>query len=507
MRYRTERARTDGSDLTWAPAPTAGHLDSQQAKARAWQSPILRNFTSLTLSHAAERFISVFGSIYARRVLGVAAIGQVAWTGAALGYISLVVNPGLQWVAKREVSREPAKAAQYISFLFVLQGMLAVSAYAVILCVYGLQWRGPAISLLLALQGISLLTQPFDLQWLLQAHERMVPLAALSFCSSALQTAALFVLIHDPSHVTRFVLLPYPFRVASLAFIVWYSVRCGFLQLSELRVTMRGAGRVLRQGLPIALSSATIVLYYNFDSLLLGLLKGDAAVGLYSTAYSLMLIPTFMSNALLNTYFPLLARSVREPGGAQRVSAEFLKALVWIGFPIASIGWAVGRHVVVLLLGAKFAVSGPLFEWLCLNLSLIFFNVGYSQPLVAWSHQGALLRCTAVGAAVNVAANLWFIPRYGANGAVATTILAEIAVLIMAVSVRRQIYPLNWIAPLARVVPVCVAAAVIARFASDLVSPYLGLVLGICICAAGFVAYEWQWIRRAAPSLYRATPR
>jgi hypothetical protein len=71
----------------------AGAIADNVGDELALGSRILKNFLSLTAANIAERFIEVFGSIYARRVLVVAAIGQVSWTGAALSYFGLLVIP------------------------------------------------------------------------------------------------------------------------------------------------------------------------------------------------------------------------------------------------------------------------------------------------------------------------------------------------------------------------------------------------------------------------------
>jgi hypothetical protein len=50
--------------------------------------------------------------------------------------------------------------------------------------------------------------------------------------------------------------------------------------------------------------------------------------------------------------------------------------------PLAALGWACGRHVVVLMYGAAFAQSGPYFEWLCLVIALSFVNYGLVAIMV-----------------------------------------------------------------------------------------------------------------------------
>ncbi len=109
-----------------------------------------------------------------------------------------------------------------------------------------------------------------------------------------------------------------------------------------------------------------------------------------------------------------------------------------MGFPIAALGWAEGRHVVELMYGAEFAASGPYFEWLCLSIALIFLNYGVSVILVPWGHSKLQLKITATCAAVNLALNAVAIPLYGPWGAVATTLAAESLMLVLGLAARRR---------------------------------------------------------------------
>ena len=151
--------------------------------------------------------------------------------------------------------------------------------------------RGPQVSLILSLQAFALLLAPLNLTWLLQANERMGPAAFAEIVSQVLMLPALFLFIHSPTHVVRYVLLAYPFRIGVIIYLAWYASRRHLLAWKDVRPTLRGSGALLKQALPLGLSQGAILLYYNFDAIFLGFTRGDATVGLYSTAYNLMLMP------------------------------------------------------------------------------------------------------------------------------------------------------------------------------------------------------------------------
>ncbi len=453
---------------------------------------ILKNFLALSVSSIVQHVINLFSSIYVRRVLGVIAIGKVSWTASVISYFTLLGNPGFQFIAKREVARDPNKAGHYVILLVLLQAILATFAFGLAV-VFSLVVPRPAeVHLLIVIQALGLFLAPLDLSWLLQARERMMPLSVASIVSNVLQALCLILLVDQPSHTARYILLAYPFRLGLSAFIFWYALRFGILTWRSLRPTLEGGWTLLCSALPLGLSQSAILLYYNSDAIILGFTHGDQVVGLYSTAYSIMLVPSVLAQAMVNAYFPALSRVVGKVDDAQRVSGEFLKAMVWLGFPIAFMGWAVGRYVIILLFGQEFAPAGPLFEWLSLNTALIFLNWGQLEPLIAWNAQKLAFKCTLAGAISNLTANIILIPRYGPWGAVATTILAEFVVMLSAIWVRRDLRPLMGHRSVLVGIIVCVPAAILARWMAIHGLWYVGLAIGLVICSIGILFFERQ---------------
>jgi O-antigen/teichoic acid export membrane protein len=286
--------------------------------------------------------------------------------------------------------------------------------------------------------------------------------------------------------------LTYPFRLALYGFILHYSLKQGLINLHSLRPTLASGLNLVNNAFPIALSQLAVLIYYNSDAVFLGFTHGAKVVGLYSTAYSLMLAPGILGHAMSNAYFPSLSRAINSSEEARRVSGELLRALMWMGFPLAFLGWAVGRNLIVLLFGQQFAQAGLLFEWLSINTALIFFNIGLVEPLIAWNGQKSALKCTIAGAITNLLANLILIPRFGPSGAVVASILAELVVMGTAISVRRHFFPAAWVHPFLVVFMISVPTALFVRWMTTQTWWIVGLVIGLTIYCAGALLFERQ---------------
>lgn len=468
---------------------------------------IARNFLSLSAASILVRILSLFAGVYVRRVFGAAKMGELNWAGAVVSYFSLAANPGVETIARREVARDTTQAPRYVALLFLLQLLLGVASVLVVAAIAAFEPRGHEISVLLVLQSLTLLLLPFNFAWLLSAHERMTVASLVDILASLATVGGLFWLVHSPDHLVRYVIYVYPIRIAQQAFLLWYVTHIGLLRWKDLAFSLKGAGWLLKQAVPLGLSSIAILLYYNSDAIILGIVRDSTAVGHYATAYGMMLVPTVFSSALLGAYFPALTRAAGHPEQAAKTSRELLRALAWIGFPLAALGWAFGRAAAPAVYGPQFKESGPLFQWLALNLSLIFFNIGYGQPLVAWNRQSSVLWITVAGAGTNLLLNLFAIPKFGAWGAVATTIAAEAVVAIAIVWVRRRVMPFSWFAAIR--MPLLVSAVV--ALSGHLLVSRCGLTwlpsAVVCSVVLGIVVLiaEWPLVRLALDPLRRAT--
>jgi O-antigen/teichoic acid export membrane protein len=423
---------------------------------------------SLGAIAVTERLIFFFGTIYTRRTLGAEAIGVFSWNAAVLGYFLLSINPGLETVAKREVAVDPARAARYGSWLLGLQCLLGGVAFlATVLLALSLP-RDPAVRALLVLQAISLVLIPFDFTWLAQARERMPAIAGVNVVLQLLQLPAFVLLLHRPADVTLFVLIPYPFRIALIAYTGWYCVRHDLVRLRDLRFRLRGASALLREAMPIGMSQAAVLLYYNTDAIILGIFAGNRAVGLYTTAYRLMLLPTFVYQATFPAFLPSLARAAKDRDGAGTVAEDFFRVHAYLGLAAGALTWGAGRHILAAMYGPGYAEEGRLYEWLSLNLPLIFLNVGLMLPFATWGLQRLQLKISCVAAVVNVALNALLVPRFGAPAAVTTTLLAEAVVLCWAGKLRStSVHPIPWIPLLVRPMILSVVTAVAVRAGVD----------------------------------------
>jgi PST family polysaccharide transporter len=137
----------------------------------------------------------------------------------------------------------------------------------------------------------------------------------------------------------------------------------------------------------------------NVDNLLIGKWLGPAALGLYSRAYNLMLLPVNQVIAALNpVILPMLAALQADPERFRRAYISALRAIAFVTFPIMA-GLAVTAYpFIVVVFGSRWAEAAPLLQilaWVGLLQSLtnptglIYLSTGGTARLLRWGLFGS----------------------------------------------------------------------------------------------------------------------
>src|SRR5690606_333160 len=180
--------------------------------------------------------------------------------------------------------------------------------------------------------------------------------------------------------------------------------------------------------LPIAASTFMIAVYYNLDQVMLGLLRSEAEVGLYAAGARALTAALMPAMVLIQAFFPTLSGAWGDLEATRARMRVFASAMIPIGIPLGVAAALLARPLLVLFAGEAFAPGAPAFAILMANASLVYLNVLFGQPLLAWDRQRTYMLAVGSGAAANVVLNFLLIPSHGMVGAAAATIAAEGAV-------------------------------------------------------------------------------
>ncbi|MEF2074931.1 flippase [Consotaella aegiceratis] len=399
---------------------------------------ITLNSASLIIARALSAIILYWSDAYAARHLGANSIGLYYWSLYITSYITIVCGLGMAAIGQREVAKYPIITRKMISSVISLQIILAVMGFFGLIGWSALCNGLHSETIILSIVGMNVVFNSLRPTWILQAHQRMALTPLISLLTDAMQASIVVLLVRNTSDSYSYAAISLLSQFLKINFEWWYLGHLNIASIRAFTFSKRGWFPIIRASLPIAISRGAVSVYYTLDAVIIGLFYGDAAVGLYGSAYSLMLALTVPCIAILTSFEPVLASSYRQSGDKTRgVSLQFTKILCWIGFPLTAVAFVSGRAIYTTIYGADFEAGAGYFQWLTLNIALIYINVSLANPLIAWGYQRQHMNITLLSAALNISLNFAIIPIMHIYGAVIATVASEVFVFSVTYFYRR----------------------------------------------------------------------
>lgn len=392
---------------------------------------ILHNFLSLALGEAGYMLLRFAAVIYLARVLVVEGFGRLNFVIALVTYFMLFVNMGLNELGVREVSRRHELVGEYVGTITSLRTALAVVAFGLLAvsCWWiGLSQTDTALALL---AGGMLFTYAWSVEWAFRGLEQMGVVGRARALNSLVYLVAVVAVVrgvNDLLLVGACLVGGELIAVAYLHFHYWR--RLGAVRL---HVRLGDWAALLRQSWPIGLAFAMSTTFFQVDFILLGLLKDETAVGLYSAAGRLISIFFTLTIIYVSAVFPHISQRAREaPGELGRFLAQASRAALVVALPAGLLATLLARPILAALYGPSYLGATLAFQVLVWSLVVYVLSHLLSYSLVGQNRQTAYLGILTLGAVVNVVLNLMFIGPFGIVGAAVAKLATQVVILLVA---------------------------------------------------------------------------
>ena len=170
------------------------------------------------------------------------------------------------------------------------------------------------------------------------------------------------------------------------------------------------------------------MIYVNSDITLLGLMKSNYLVGIYSVSSKIYQIVKTLISAILIVTVPRLAMLF----GKQRMKeyksilVKLSNVLVLLALPASTGLFMLAREVVLIISGSKYLRAVNSLQILC--FAYIFSILAWILSdcvLIPAKREKYVLRSMSASAVLNIVINLLLIPSWSENAAAFSTVLAE----------------------------------------------------------------------------------
>ncbi len=361
------------------------------------------------------------------RTLGQTGYGEWSTTFVTLVLVGYFASFGMQGVALREAARDPEHEHEWIGAVMMLRllmlGPLVIISVGIIVALHRsheMLIAGLILVLSMPFDGVGALSLLFQLR-----VDNRVPMLVLTL-RSVLWGAAVLVIFLDHGHM---VALAIAMAATNAVGSIVQVIAVWKLHTRLPRPSRKRLAQVVRVGLPIGISGVLIIAYARLDQIIVFVISGSGAAGLYGAVYNLIDQAHFVPVSVLTSLAPVIAASWPADRArllrASRLTAELLAvtSLGGLAFTIAA-----AEPVVRLLFGPEFSAAAPALP--VLAASFVFISFGYlnGNLLVVLGLQRRLLRISLIALAVNLIGNLILVPLIGFMGAAWMTLATEVVV-------------------------------------------------------------------------------
>ena len=395
--------------------------------------------------------------------LGPAGFGEYAAILNYIAFFGTLADFGFYWILVKELALYPddKKKSEYITGnILALRSVFALvvlscAVVAVYLIPVGLiPILTPAVKLGIFMVAIATFWQSLNMTFvaIFQTHYRMdrpvlteligrvvslavlVPFLSLNRNVAWLVSAMVFGAVVN---MILNVLFARPYIKATLQFdfTYWKSI---FKESSMLGIV-----------------SVLALIYFKIDGLLLSVIKSSTEVGIYAAPYKVIEILNFFPAIFMGLVFTALIQSWKDnKDRAKMLINRSVEAMIVVASPILIGGIVLAKPIMTFISSSDYAqyatytavlfghtvpINGIIIlQLLLVAVTIDFFANIFGKGIIAFGSTKLLLWPNIIAVILNIALNLYLIPRWSYAGAALVTVLTELTVLIIqSILIRR----------------------------------------------------------------------
>lgn len=382
---------------------------------------------------------------YASRILLPEGLGKVNFALSIISYFAIISSLGIENYGIREAAKlrdDKIKLSQFSKEIFFINLVSTIIAYILLFVAIVLVPKFREYKVLLYVTSATILFTTLGMNWLYSAVEDYFYITVRSIVFQIVSFVLLFVFVKTKDDYVKYAAISVISNVGSNIL--------NFIHSRKYITFKTGLPLKIKKHLkPIFVLFAMAVavkVYTVLDTTMLGFIRGDYEVGIYTAATKINKIILSLVTASMTVMLPRLSYYVKDADKTK------FNGLVNKGFDfllLISIPCVIGLSI----------LSEPIINLFCGNnysdailpmriMNPIVVIIGLSgfigiQIFMPLNKEKWTLYSVVLGAIVNFTLNSILIPKYGVVGASVATVVAETSVTVVQLILARYIIPLK----------------------------------------------------------------
>lgn len=430
---------------------------------------------------------------YISRVLQPENVGKVNFGSSFVSYFSLIASLGIATYAIRECSAvrgDKKKLGEKASQIFSINICTTIIAYVLLGLSLIFFRKLDSYRTLIIIQSTAILFTTWGADWLNSAMEDFKFITIRSIGFQLISLILMFILVHQPEDYLKYAAITVLSSCGASITNVLYRRKYCIVRFTR---DMRWHEHIK----PILLLFVMILaqtIFNSADVTMLGLIKGDYEVGIYSTAHKVKNIIVQVVASLCWVIMPRMSYYFSE-GDWDKINAmlkKVLSVMVTIGFPCVAGCIVLSGEIIEIVAGSQYSAAS--FPLIILMLSFVvdIFGGSFLGNMVCLpaKQENVFMEACCFAAVVNVILNFVLIPYGGASAAAFTSGISAVVIYIWLLAKKDKRIKLGYIwkvckGPLVGSTFIVIFGLIVKKIVSGVLSATLlsiiGSVLGYAI--------------------------
>lgn len=372
---------------------------------------------------------------YVSRILSVDGMGIYNFSNTYVNYFILIAELGIAIYAVREGAkyRDNKKKIEFFSSqVFTINILSTIIAYILLILSLVIFKSLHNYAVCILIFSLQIFFTTIGTEWIYTIYEDYAYITIRSIIFKIISIILLFALVRNANDYLWYAAIVTFASVGSNIFN--YIHAKSFIAIKLIGLKKIDWSYHLKPILIIFATSAAVTIYVSSDTTILGLLKSDYAVGIYSTSVKIYSMVSTVISSILMVTVPRLAMLM-----GKRLFKEYNKVLKSVigtlsilVFPAVVGLIMLSKEIVLIIAGNKYLASVNSLRIISWAMLFSTFSAVLDQcVLVPAKREAKSLRNTLITAVVNVILNFILIPIWSYDGTSISTVIAEFMVMFL----------------------------------------------------------------------------
>lgn len=393
---------------------------------------IKKNFIYNILLALSQVFFPLVTFPYVTRILGPESLGVVSFVDSYAGYFILIIALGIPVYGVREIAKaksltEQSRIFSEIFSLHVVFTIIGLGIYFFSILFYS---QFSSMYYLFIWGGVMIFSCVFIGEWYFQGIGEFKFITLRTMLIRLFSLVFLFLFVKTPSDVLNYFLI-IVFAVIINAIVNFYYIR------KKINIRFSFNKKILKHHFRpmfyIFFSRAAVTLFLFLDTIILGFLSSETAVGIFSTALKVTKIPILIVSSLGVVLIPKLTESFHE-GDQQNVKELLHKSVnfvISVSIPILLFFITMSSQIIFLFAGHEYEDAGILIQILSPIILIIgLSNIFSMQILTPMGKDKEVMISVLMAIIVCLIFDFTLIPFFAEKGAAITNFFVELTIAI-----------------------------------------------------------------------------